>query len=142
MTDCIQELICIIQSPEIYIQRVETQEAMSLIAGFPVWQSPFVLRCMLWLRGAANSIDGQRAKSRELSRVSDMYIIQGTVECILFRRSWVIGDLDSRLILRGIMVDIQVGTFIKAMMKWLWGWRREIVVDVRETIAISQLDST
>ena len=71
-----------------------------------------------------------------------MYIVQSAMECILLRCSWVIGDLHSRLVLRAILVDIQIGTFSKAMMERLWSWRRKIVMDVRKTTAVEQSDST
>lgn len=138
MAGSIQELIDIVQGPEVNVQRVEAQEAMALIAGVSAWQSPFVLRCMLGLRRIADSIHGQRAESWESSRVSDMYVVQSTVECILVWRSWIIGNLDSRLVLSGIVVDVQVGTLVKAMMERLWGRRSEVVMDVGKTMAARQ----
>jgi len=66
-----------------------------------------------------------------------MYIVQSTVECILVRGSWIIGDLKSRLVLRGIMIDVQIRTLIKAMMERPWGRRSEVVMDVGETMAVS-----
>lgn len=61
-----------------------------------------------------------------------MGTIQGSVERVLVWSSGIVGDFDPRLVLRGIMIDIEVGTFIKPMMDRFGGWSREIVVEVGE----------
>lgn len=107
--DCIQELIGVVQGPEVDVQCVKAKEAMPLIARLCVWQPPFVLGFVLGfvlLVGILHSIYGQTAMSWELSRVPDVDIVQGAVERILIWGPWVVGDLDARFVLRDIVVDV------------------------------------
>lgn len=45
-----------------------------------------------------------------------------SVERILVRRIRIIGDLNARLVLVRIMIDIDIGTFVESMVGRLRSW--------------------
>lgn len=47
-----------------------------------------------------------------------MNIAQASTECILLWRSRIIGNFYAGLVLKGVMVNINIGAFIKAVMIW------------------------
>lgn len=54
------------------------------------------------------------------------------MEGILLRKAWIVCYLKSRLPLGTIMIDIEIGTLVETVQLWSWGWRGEIIVDVRK----------
>lgn len=65
-----------------------------------------------------------------------MNITQSSTECILLWRSRIIGNFYAGLVLKGIMVNINIGAFIKAVMIWRRssGWFCEVVVNICKAI--------
>lgn len=65
-----------------------------------------------------------------------MNIAQASTECILLWRSRIIGNFYAGLILKGVMVNINIGAFIKAVVVWRRssGWLCEVVVYIGKTI--------
>jgi hypothetical protein len=47
-----------------------------------------------------------------------MNIAQASTECILLGRPGVIGNFHPGLVLKSIMVNINIGAFIKAVVMW------------------------
>lgn len=75
---------------------------------------------------------------RELSRVLDVDIVQAPTEGILVRSSWIVGDFDSRSVLRDIVIDVQVGTLLKSVMDGLGARWRKIIMNVCKAMEHSQ----
>jgi hypothetical protein len=59
------------------------------------------------------------------------------MEGILIWSSRVVGDLDPRFVLRGIVVDVEIRTLIKSVMKGLGSWCSEIVMNVGKAMAVA-----
>lgn len=60
------------------------------------------------------------------------------IECVLVWRPGRIGDLDARSSLSGILVKVEVGAFVKAVVRRLCGRRAVEVVDVGEAVVYCQ----
>lgn len=55
-----------------------------------------------------------------------------SIECILKRRSGVIGDLNPGLVLSSIVVDVEIRALVESMMDGLGSRLCEVGMDVRE----------
>lgn len=63
-----------------------------------------------------------------------MDFIQVPAECILFRRSRIVRNLDPGFVLGGVMINIEVRAFVKTVVVWQRssGWLCEIVMNIGE----------
>lgn len=80
---------------------------MPFVARVCVRQPPFILSVLLRVQ-VMDTIHGQGTVSRKLSRVPNVYAAQGPVEGILVWGPRIVGDLDPRFVLRGIMIDVEI----------------------------------
>jgi len=68
--------------------------------------------------------------------VGDATRIDVAVEGILVRRAGVVGDFDATGMSRGVVVDVEVGCFVKAMQQRPYRWLCEVIVDVCEAVPL------
>lgn len=55
-------------------------------------------------------------------------------ESILLWSSSMVCDLDSSSLVQGIMVEVEVGPLVEAVMNWLCCGRSKVGMDIRETL--------
>ena len=136
---------------EVDVDGVEAVEVFILVAGVVGWQAEVGLGLG---RERGEGIDGDGEEGGVLVVVGYEDVVQGweglggvyggvrrgltAVEGVLVWRSCCIGDLDTCSSLCGILVEVEVGAFVKAMVRWLCSRRAVEVVDIGEAVVSCQ----
>lgn len=130
------EQVGVVGGPEVQVERVQPVHVAALVHGVGRGKAP--LRAVL-LRSArrtgalaGEAVDGEGEEARVLVRVVDADRVELAGEGILLWRARMVRDLDAARPPYGVVVEVDVGALVEAVVRRLLVGRGDVVVHVGE----------
>lgn len=100
-------------------------------------QSPFVWISTRPGRGGTRRcdvVDYESEEGRKARGIDNATGIEVSIKCVLIRGAWIVGDFYTTSVPRGVVIDVEVGSFVETMQQRTDGGLGKVIMTIREAV--------